>query len=396
MRKSDSRMSRFQLIETDDGILEWIEVETLRSASRRKMKRGAGVGSNSTESIVDLEFENLPPSKITEFLEERDLSLTPKRGVQRINAERLTTAKSDLPKSGEALILVHGTFSNSKNLLSNFSRSEAGRDLIKELSKRYKGQLYTFDHPTLSVGPILNAMDLAREMSGSKAKFDFVAHSRGGLVCKWIKECIDVDGERCRKLLLAGSPLAGTGLAAPPNIRETINFLSGIGSVLSKISSLATLAVPIFSIVEALLKVFTSVTKFVSKTPLADAAMAMVPGLFSMSRVGNNPELTRLLQLSVRNPTDYFTVQSNFEPTDPAWKFWRAFRKDRLLNSATDVIFDGANDLVVDTSSMGQLGLSSTNAKARTLDFGTSETVHHLNYFQQKETFQFLRKTLIS
>jgi len=60
------------------------------------------------------------------------------------------------------------------------------------------------------------------------------------------------------------------------------------------------------------------------------------------------------------------------------------------------VIFDGANDLVVDTSSMGQLGLSSTNAKARTLDFGTSETVHHLNYFQQKETFQFLRKTLIS
>ena len=124
--------------------------------------------------------------------------------------------------------------------------------------------------------------------------------------------------------------------------------------------------------------------------------MAMVPGLFSMSRVGNNPELTRLLQLSVRNPADYFTVQSNFEPTDPAWKFWRAFRKDRLLNSATDVIFDGANDLVVDTSSMGQLGSSSTNAKTRTLDFGKSETVHHLNYFQQEETFDFMRRVLIA
>ena len=226
-------------------------------------------------------------------------------------------------------------------------------------------------------------------------KVDFIAHSRGGLVCKWLKEMIDPNGINCRKMILAGSPLAGTGLAAPPNIRKTINLLTGIGNAVGGAVGLASLAVPILSVVEALLKVLTSITRFAAKTPIADAAIAMVPGLFSMSRVGNNPELKRLLMSGVTNPTDYYAIQSNFEPTDPAWKFWRMFRKERLANFATDVIFDGDNDLVVDTSSMGQLAGSSRVAKSRTLDFGVSETVHHLNYFQQPKTHEFLSKILL-
>ena len=393
-RNSESKTARFQLVQYD-GIFEWEETSGGRPNLKRYRRSGGSETTSDQDAVAELEFEKLAPSQITSFLEERDQELTPNRGIRRINVKRMSTSSATLPKSGNVLLLVHGTFSNTENLLSNFSGSESGMKFLNRAARKYKNNIFAFDHPTLSVSPILNAMDIARSLNGSSVKVDFIAHSRGGLVCKWLKEMIDPNGINCRKMILAGSPLAGTGLAAPPNIRKTINLLTGIGNAVGGAVGLASLAVPILSVVEALLKVLTSITRFAAKTPIADAAIAMVPGLFSMSRVGNNPELKRLLMSGVTNPTDYYAIQSNFEPTDPAWKFWRMFRKERLANFATDVIFDGDNDLVVDTSSMGQLAGSSRVAKSRTLDFGVSETVHHLNYFQQPKTHEFLSKILL-
>ena len=87
-------------------------------------------------------------------------------------------------------------------------------------------------------------------------------------------------------------------------------------------------------------------------------------------------------------------MSSNFEPDDPLWAFWRIFRKARLADFAADVVFKGANDLVVDTLSMTELAAKLRIPPARLLDFGTNGRIHHMNYFDAAETTDFLADSL--
>jgi hypothetical protein len=148
--------------------------------------------------------------------------------------------------------------------------------------------------------------------------------------------------------------------------------------------------------VAGIFQVVSSITSVVSKTPVIDAAIAMIPGLAAMSRIGNNAELTVLRRVPLDVKNRYFCVQSNFEPEDETWKFWRWFRKDKLADFAADAVFDGPNDLVVDTVSM--TGFSSTatfEAQRQLFDFGpASKTVHHTNYLRQPQTLRFIREAL--
>ena len=80
--------------------------------------------------------------------------------------------------------------------------------------------------------------------------------------------------------------------------------------------------------------------------------------------------------------------------TKLGWKFWKAFRNpvERIADAATDALFSGPNDLVVDTDSMSRMATKVTIGGAkRRLDFGTNSNVHHLNYFAQKNTVGFIR-----
>lgn len=386
---------RLQLVD-DDGILEWEEVTGMPPELGRF--RSAGATTKPTEcEALELEFQRLPPSKITQFLSGRDDKLTPYRGLRRFNAETGKLEVASFPTNGEALIFVHGTFSNSENMLAGLmdTGNTIGQEFLNQAVRRYGGNLYTFDHPTLAVSPILNAIDLQRAIAGSDAKVRLVSHSRGGLVSRWWCETFDSAGDRCDRVVFVGSPLAGTGLAAPPNIRDTIHLLTQFSRALQLAAGMTSVAMPVFSVVEAMLRVVTSITGLAARTPVVDAAMAMVPGLFGMSRVGNNPELRRLLETPSAHTDRYFAVSADFQPTDPGWKFWRMFRKEQLVDSAADALFDGANDLVVDTQSMNDLAENLEIPSKRTLDFGQSTRVHHLNYFYQPETATFLGDTLL-
>jgi hypothetical protein len=91
-------------------------------------------------------------------------------------------------------------------------------------------------------------------------------------------------------------------------------------------------------------------------------------------------------------------VLSNFEPGGPDaawWEFWKRWRRPALAvaDTVADAIFPDDNDLVVDTKSMVRIrgnDLPKPNRK----DFLTNDTVHHINYFVQKDTLAFLRKVL--
>jgi hypothetical protein len=197
---------------------------------------------------------------------------------------------------------------------------------------------------------------------------------------------------------LVGSPLDGTSLAAPPRLRAALDLLTNVGRAVEMASTVASGGFPFFTVVTGLLRVITSITTLAAKTPVIDAAVAMIPGLSGQSQVQNNEELLRLNQASSLSP-DYFAVISDFQPSSPGWAFWKYFVNvgDRLKAAGADLVFEGPNDLVVDTGSMNVLARRPGNVlipPARIHDFGVSPTVHHTVYFRQPETPVFIEKCL--
>lgn len=92
----------------------------------------------------------------------------------------------------------------------------------------------------------------------------------------------------------------------------------------------------------------------------------------------------------------YFAVKSNFESERPGWQFWRYFRNigDHAKDALTDLVFEGHNDLVVDTGSMVDLSNELVIPSEQVFDFGTTDFVHHTNYFAQARTLDFIREML--
>jgi hypothetical protein len=155
---------------------------------------------------------------------------------------------------------------------------------------------------------------------------------------------------------------------------------------------------PFLTFVSGIFRLVGSVSTLAAKTPAIDAAVALVPGLSAQQRVGNNPELH---SLRARAPTldgRYFAVRSDFEAERVGWRFWRYFRKDVAANAAkdlgTDLVFDGPNDLVVDSDSMVELAQGTRIPDSQVLDFGASADVHHTNYFSRPETLDFIQDAL--
>jgi hypothetical protein len=393
--KSVSSEVRLQLHSGEDGLLEWSEADVVIPGLTGK-RRGAG-GSFADDALM-VEFPLLPPSEISGLLLKQDKYFTPNRGLRKLGAN-MKLDKASLPDSGHVLVIVHGTFSNGDNNIESFlassdaeEKESQGKGFLVDALKKYSG-VYVFDHPTMSVSPILNAIELQRAIGKSKAKIDIISHSRGGLVTRWWCEMFDPNLDRCKNAVLVGSPLAGTGLAAPPNIKKTLTLLTNYGKAFGAVTKVASLVAPIFGIVNILLRVITSMTTLAASTPIADSLMAMVPGLFGQSRVGNNPELL-MLHEAANIPDRYAAIISDFQSEKAGWRFWKHFTLSKAVDNATNMLFDGPNDLVVDKASMCYLGDKLEILKKRSFDFGKNNEVHHLSYFSQEKTISFLRQML--
>jgi len=305
--------------------------------------------------------------------------------------------------SEKVLLIVHGFISSTRHLLEEMAAIGEGRTFLQAAKKRYR-KILTFDHPTISVSPLLNALDLQRVLRDERADVDVICHSRGGLVARWWLEGLGGPAYGShRRVIFVGSPLAGTGLAAPPRLRAALELLNSIGTALQRIAEFAAVASVFAQVAAALFSVVNSLLKALAKTPFVDGAINMIAGVSSMSRVGNNPDLTRL-RVAVAGTAfdpqqyDYYAVKSNFEPEDVGWAFWKRFRNpvERLENWAADLVFRGPNDLIVDTDSMHDLSdaVQLPNTAERIWDFNTSKDVHHMNYFRQPKTIKFFEDTL--
>lgn len=395
-RPPDDRISMLTLTEVD-GMLQWEEGTGVVSMARRGLRRGRSVLVPSGEIVAQYKFEKLPPSEVGKFLEQLDAKLTPKPGLRRL--DKLGALQPAPPpnsigtKKRRTLLFVHGTFSNNDNLLEDLNSTEEGRDFIGRILEHYN-DVFAFDHSTLSVSPVLNALDLARLFGEFKEPVDVICHSRGGLVVRWWLEAFGGAAGAESRVVLVGAPLGGTSLAAPPRLRAALGLITNVGRALSLAGGAASLAVPMLSIAVGLMKVVTSIASLGEKAPLIDAAVAMIPGLAGQSRVGNSAELLRLRRKTNLPLPDYYAVRCNFETADVGWAFWRRFRRLNLADFGTDMVFDGENDLVVDTESMTELFDKEIFPDANICDFGTTDRVYHTNYFRQPETIKFITKSL--
>ncbi|MCA8960184.1 MAG: hypothetical protein KDC38_06705, partial [Planctomycetes bacterium] len=358
---------------------------------RRRAARSLGLGG---EVLDQLPFRTLPRDQIGRRLEALDRRLTlggdskAVYGLKKVRRDGKLVPWTSSGDPSRLLLIIHGTFSSCSSVIGEMRATADGQAFLAQAHRHYD-EIVAFDHPTLAVPPFLNARALAMALGSTRAHVDVICHSRGGLVARWWLEALD-DGSRSkRRCAFVGSPLAGTSLASPPSIQATLSLFANIGRAIGT----ATAAAPFLAVATGLFHVFSSVTSLVAKTPIVDAALALVPGLQAQSRVGNNGEI-----LSLRSgefvPTRYFAIQSNFEPDRVGWAFWKAFRSigTRAADLAVDPIFDGPNDLVVDTISMTALSDEQGIPKSHTHDFGTNGRVYHTNYFRQTETFEALAK----
>jgi hypothetical protein len=299
---------------------------------------------------------------------------------------------------GRTLLFVHGTFSNATNMLGEFEATDKGVRFLGAATsgaKQYDNVVF-FEHATLAVSPVINALELGRFFANASGQIDVIAHSRGGLVVRWWLEAFgkSLSIQAVVRAVLVGSPLRGTSLAAPDKLQGVLSLLSNIGSFAQATLDLAGPANPFIWVAGKLVQVVVSATGALARTPLVDGLVALVPGLAGQSAVDNNHEINRLRLGPCAVDPSYYAVQSNFETANPGWKFWQNFRAMRAGDLAADAVFKGPNDLVVDTKSMIDLGVPNLQLADQPCDFGKSDTVWHCNYFRQPRTIDYITEKL--
>ncbi len=398
-KRSDEPVKVVTLMESD-GVLHWeVGVPVRRTATGRRGGR-LGAARVAGQPLRELKFTTIPPNQIGQFLQAIDNLLTPDQGLWTVNrAGKIVTGRPARPVAkGRILLLIHGTFSNSGNVVESFQSTSHGQVFLRSALGKYD-QVLVWTHPTLSVSPLLNALDLGRLFSRTQAEVDVICHSRGGLVCRYWREAFS-PGVAGRSIFV-GAPLGGTSLAAPHRLKAVIDLISNISTEVGRGASVAGLVLPLASpfmtAAGALMKLLGSVTSVAANTPLADAAVTLIPGLAAQSRVGNNAEIVRFRSAPLDSP-DYFAVQADFEPPPVGWKFWKLFNVRRagtaIADVAADAVFDAPNDLVVDTAAMVDLADQVSIASSRTLTFPADSGVHHVNYFDHQDTIDFFRQRL--
>ena len=281
------------------------------------------------------------------------------------------------------LLIIHGTFSLGRAIFDqlNAADNQAGREFLAWASTRYEHVL-SFEHPTLSVSPVLNGLDLARLFASVQSPVDVICHSRGGLVTRWWLEAFEGAKHGTRRVVFVAAPLGGTSLASPVKLREAMNLFTSVGSHIRDAFKIGSAYLPFLNVGTMLAQVVVMATGTLAKTPLSDLFFNAVPGLSAMSPAwvtspswrGSEVDHTTLPPPTTRSaPTSAWRM--------PDGDFGSTSRRSGSLNRAQDQIFDQANDLVVDNRSAIELFQGLGLRSDHYLNLTRNGKVHHTNYF---------------
>lgn len=377
--------SVLDLTRDDEGALRWVYSSPSRAA-RTGRRAYSAQAIDRPEVVQTFRFHDLGPNEVTQALQDLDARLNPVRGLQRWDGQGWQPDAAPRVK-GETLLLVHGTFSASRMFSDELAATPEGQAVLAAWKKRYRTTL-AFDHPTLAVGPWINAIALHPALAGVQGPIDIVCHSRGGLVVAWLLRLYELP---VRRVLFVGSPLAGTSLASPYRLRAALDVLANYADVVGGIAGMASIALPLAAGAAGLARIFGKTLRLGSSLPIADAAVALVPGLASQQRVDNNLELEQLFAQPWRGNPQLVAVGAAFRPDESVqgWKFWRRFTrlKDQALYAAADLVFEDENDLVVDRAAMAG---PEAQPRVNLTQLVPGPTTHHTSYFRDPEVLKLL------
>ena len=226
--------------------------------------------------------------------------------------------------SGRALLMVHGAFSRT-----HLAFAQLSTDCVQSLNQLYGGRVYAFDHVALSDDPRENVRRLVSAMpETADVTLDIVAHSRGGLVGRWLSEKqseISLGARRLRigKVVFVGAPSAGTALADPEHVGDVLDVFTNLMNFLPD---------------NGVVDVMTMIVEVAKQ--VAVGALGGLDGLRAMRPGGG---FARQMNAGARSgDVKYFAVASSVTPSDPGL---RHFAVTRGLNQ----LLQGPNDFVVPT-----------------------------------------------
>ena len=275
--------------------------------------------------------------------------------------ERLTEGEWRTLGQGPALLFVHGTFSTS----GGFKAIDPA--VMSELSRRYGGRTFAFNHPSLTADPRENALSfLGGVPKDVKLEVDIICHSRGGLVARQIEALGRTAGNvRVRRIVFVAATNAGTALADDDHVVDFVNRYTTIARFIPEGTAR--------TVVNALA---------LTVKVLAHGLLRDLEGLAAM-----NPRGAFLKALNVRGGTtaEYYAIASDFEPKPGT----PLISLRRAEDAAADQIFDRtANDLVVPRD-----GVFADNGaegfpigEGRCLKYEPRDGVIHTEFFADQRT----------
>jgi hypothetical protein len=274
---------------------------------------------------------------------------------------RLTEEEWRRLGEGPALLFVHGTFSTSAAFRG------LDRAVVEELSRRYGGRVFAFNHPSLTADPRENAIAFLGEMPANLSlEVDIVCHSRGGLVSRQIAALGQQAGTlRVRNLVFVGATNAGTALADADHMVDMVSRFTTIAKFIPEGTAKA--------VVDALVLV----VKVLGHGLLSD-----LEGLAAMNP---NGDFMKAMNVPGTAAAEFFAIASDFEPKPGT----PLFSLKRVEDLAADRIFGvQANDVVVPRD--GVFAENGTGgfpiSEARCLKFGPGDGVMHTEFFAEPRT----------
>lgn len=297
-------------------------------------------------------------------------------GLKRFVPDRPERPFEDFEMPGDVdgkkriLLLLHGTFSSINGCFGELIRDR----FFAQLSRKY-AYVLGLEHDTLTVPPDTNAHELNDLLRFERLRrnyaVDIIAHSRGGLVARWLAESIVCNspfygGRSCaiKRVVMFGTPNSGTPVA-----QNLLNMINVVGNSTGYIPD------------EGMRNFLYAV---ISVIRLIGHGVERLPGIEAQSP---NSEFLR----DLNGPNDsgaiqYSVASSQYKPEKYLY---------RLLTAACGyALFNGEpNDLVVPASSVSACVPTQTFNNAWRY---AGPEIHHCSFFGNARTKRFLKQALLS
>jgi tetratricopeptide (TPR) repeat protein len=394
-------------LELEGGVRLWQRADTLQADFPGVATRGAAGGGYVMPAILPLgtvrrgvgpwvikalrvfgidvagDIAEIASSKV-------EGKLKPGPGLYRCGSSAAADLKpvGTLDPTQPTLVLIHGTNSTTEGSFGGLWEGGSGARYA-ELDQAYRGQVLAFQHRTLTMSPIENALELAGKLPDS-ARLHLVSHSRGGLVGELL----------CRAMLQSRSPFDDDDLAlfATPERKRDLEALTALRKLLAdkkfQIERFVRVACPArgTTLADGRLDRYLSITVNLlglipgfMLNPVYDATTALLlavvkkrtdpqelPGL--EAQMPTSPLIRVLNRPGQVTSADLHVVGGDLAGST-AWSTLKAL--------VTDLYYREDNDLVVNTPSMFG-GAERTGVIRYWIDTGGG--VDHFHYFKNPDT----------